>query len=243
MAHDVELNPYEHAKCVQIYGWKCLICSVEAKDQVGLELQHIADGVVYIDSINGTKWVCCQKYKKTNHVACVCPNQPSQQNGPFCVAFLSANSKRVRVDLHVKWVITKRVPVSVVVVKQKKGKPRPPKEEHQGKDSRIINPRREASSGKNKKEQNWSEKDLDRAFDMWEQNPDLPPQERKSKRQISMETGIPYTTLCERLSGRRGGRHHGKIAGGKHQARILDTGKCKRVTVTFQVSNCNCISA
>ena len=53
----------------------------------------------------------------------------NQQNGPFCVAFLSANSKWVRVDLHVKWVITKRVTVSVVVVKQKKGKPRPQKEE------------------------------------------------------------------------------------------------------------------
>ena len=53
----------------------------------------------------------------------------NQQNGPFCVAFLSANSKRVRVDLHVKWVITKWVTISVVVVKQKKGKPRPPKEE------------------------------------------------------------------------------------------------------------------
>ena len=41
-----------------------LICSVEAKDQVGLELQHIADGVVYIDGIDGTMWVCCQKCKK-----------------------------------------------------------------------------------------------------------------------------------------------------------------------------------
>ena len=55
MAHPVELNPYEHAKCVKIYGWKCLKCSVEAKDQVGLELQHIADGIVYIDSMDGTK--------------------------------------------------------------------------------------------------------------------------------------------------------------------------------------------
>ena len=57
MAHPVELNPYEHAKCVQLYGWKCLICSVEAKDQVGLELQHIADVIVYINGIDGTMWV------------------------------------------------------------------------------------------------------------------------------------------------------------------------------------------
>ena len=150
----------------------------------------------------------------------------NQQNGPFCVAFLSTNSKRVRVDLP-KQVITEQVTVSVVVVKQKKGKPRPQKEERQGKDGRKISPRRTASSGKNQKEQNWSEQDMDRAFDMWEKNPDLPPQERKFKRQISLETGIPYTTLCERLSGRRGGGCHGKIVGGKCQARILDTGKCK----------------
>ena len=90
------------------------------------------------------------------------------------------------------------------MVKQKKGKPRLQKEECQGKDGRKIGLRREASSGKNKKEQNWSKKDLDRAFDMWEKNPGLSPQERKSKRQISIETGIPYTTLCERLLGRRG---------------------------------------
>ena len=150
----------------------------------------------------------------------------NQQNGPFCVAFLSANSKRVRVDLP-KRVITKRVTVSVVVVKQKKGKPRPQKEERRGKDGRKIDPRRAASSGKNQKEQNWSEQDMDRAFDMWENNPNLPPQERKSKRQISLETRIPYTTLCKRLLGRRGGGCCGKIAGGKCQARILDTGKCK----------------
>ena len=162
----------------------------------------------------------------------------NQQNGPFCVAFLSANSKRVRVDLP-KWEFTKQVTVLVAVVKQKKGKPRLPKEESQGKDGRLIGPKRETSSGKNKKEQNWSEKDLDRAFDMWEQNPDLPPQERKLKRQISLETGIPYTTLCERLSGRRGGVCRGKIAIGKCQARILETGKCKQVTVTFQAGNCN----
>ena len=167
----------------------------------------------------------------------------NQQNGPFCVAFLSANSKQVRVDLHVKWVITKQVTVLVVVVKQKKGKPRPQKEERRGKDGRKIGPRRAASSGKNQKEQNWSEQDMDRAFNMRENNQDLPPQERKSKRQISLETGIPYTTLCERLSGRRGRGCHGKIAGGKCQARILDTGKCKWVTVTFQAGNHNRIPA
>ena len=55
----------------------------------------------------------------------------------------------------------------------------------------------------------------------------------KGKEDISIDTGISYTTLCERLSGRRGGGHHGKIAGGKCQARILDMDKCKWVTKLF----------
>ena len=41
------LDYYEHAKCVELYGWKCYICCVEAKDQSGLEMQHIGDGIVY----------------------------------------------------------------------------------------------------------------------------------------------------------------------------------------------------
>ena len=96
-----------------------------------------------------------------------------------------------------------------------------------------IGIRREASSGKNKKEQTWSEKDLARAFDLWEKNPDLPSEERKFKRQISIDTSIPYTTLYERLSCKRGGGCCGKIAGGKCQARIPDMGKCKQVTELF----------
>ena len=67
--------------------------------------------------------------KHTMWLVCVQISQ-NQQSGPFCAAFLSVNSKWVRVDLHVKWVITKWVTISVVVVRQKKGKPRPPEEEH-----------------------------------------------------------------------------------------------------------------
>ena len=93
MAHPVELNPYKHAKCVQIYGWKCLICSFEVKDQVGLELQHIADGIVYIDGIDGTMWVCCQKYKKTYHFACVCPHQPQPTEWSFVCSFLECKQQ------------------------------------------------------------------------------------------------------------------------------------------------------
>ena len=66
---------------------------------------------------------------------------------------------------------------------------------------------------------------LDLAFDLWEANKDKPPKEKLSKLAISKKTGIPYTTLCERLSGCRGGGKRGKIAGGKCQSKVLDEGK------------------
>ena len=49
---------------------------------------------------------------------------------------------------------------------------------------------------------------------------------------ISKMTGIPYTTLNERLTGRRGGGCRGKIAGGKQTAKVLKAGKFKRITLT-----------
>ena len=73
------------------------------------------------------------------------------------------------------------------------------------KDSRVIAPRKTASAGRDKKEQLWKVEDLDRAFDLWEKKKDLSPKEIWSKNKMSRETGIPYTTLRERLSGRRGG--------------------------------------
>ena len=159
----------------------------------------------------------------------------NQQNGPLYAAFLNVNSKWVSVDLP-KWVIFKQVTILIAVAKQKKGKPRPPKQERQGKDGRRIGVRRESSSGKNRKEQKWSEEDINTCFDLWEANSTKKPEERLSKRQISLQTGVPYTTVCEKLSGRCGGGKRGKIAGGKRQGKVLDAGKSKwvikRVTVT-----------
>ena len=39
---------------------------VEAKVQMGLEMQHISDGVVYNDGIDNSKWVCCHGLKKNS---------------------------------------------------------------------------------------------------------------------------------------------------------------------------------
>ena len=71
----------------------------------------------------------------------------------------------------------------------------------------------------------WSVANLDLAFDLWEANKNKPPKEKLSKLAISKQTGIPYTTVCERLSGCRGSGKRGKIVGGKHQSKVLDEGK------------------
>ena len=96
---------------------------------------------------------------------------------------------------------------------------------HLGKDGRRIGKRQKASAGEGSKEQLWSVADMDEVFDLWEANQNKPPKEKLSKLAISKRTGIPYTTVCERLSGHRGGGRRGKIAWGKRQPKVLMAGK------------------
>ena len=97
----------------------------------------------------------------------------------------------------------------------------------QGKDWRRIAPRKDASAGRDTKEQKWKTEDMDLVFDLCERNKKLPPEQRLSKNQIHKQTGVPYTTVCECLSGRRGGGKSEKIAGGKRMPNILDKGKSR----------------
>ena len=136
-------------------------------------------------------------------------------------------SKRVT-KLKVKQVMLKQVTISVLVVKQKQEKPHP-KPEHRGKDGREIGVRRAASSGFQKKEQKWTDEAINKCFVMCEQNKDLPPEQKKSKRQIVMECEVSCTTVCERLSGRRGGGPKGKIAGRRQKGKVLNTSNSKQV--------------
>ena len=133
----------------------------------------------------------------------------NQQNGHFSVPFWNASSKRVPESE------VKRVICSVLVAKQKQGKPCPSKPKCRGKDGRKIGLRRVAFPGIGKKEQTWSEEAINKCFALWEENKNLPVEQQRSKRQISIECQVPYTTVCGRLSGRRGGGRKGKIAGGK----------------------------
>ena len=73
---------------------------------------------------------------------------------------------------------------------------------------------------------------LEEAFNLWEKKKDLPPKEKLSMNKISKMTGIPYTTLNERLTGRHGLGRRCKIVGGKRTAKVLKAGKFKRVTLT-----------
>ena len=81
------LDQYEYARCVETFQWKCLICSVEAPDQVGLEMQHLSDGVIYTDGIDQKKWVYCNKCKKTFHLCCVTQGKEENIKFPFLCRF------------------------------------------------------------------------------------------------------------------------------------------------------------
>ena len=97
------------------------------------------------------------------------------------------------------------------------------KHSKKGKDVRKITLRKKAFAGEGLKEQLWDVKDMDLAFDLWEGNKDR--EKPLSNLAISKQTGIPYTTLCEWLSGRRGSGHR--------VSKVLDKGK----QVGSQVSN------
>ena len=135
-------------------------------------------------------------------------------NSHSCAGSMSVGSRK-----NVKRVI-KQVIFSFLVARQKTTQ----KKVRRGKDGRIIAPRKPASAGYKVKQQKWPASELDRAFDLWEANKTKPKDQQMSKLAISKEVKIPYTTICERLSGRRGGGKRGKIAGGKRTPGVLDEG-------------------
>ena len=68
----IELDPYQPAYASYCLGWKCFICKKEAKDQIGIEDQFLADYcVVFTDGIDGSKWVFYMTCKKAYHLKCV----------------------------------------------------------------------------------------------------------------------------------------------------------------------------
>ena len=94
---------------------------------------------------------------------------------------MSVGSRR-NVKRVIKWVI-----FSFLVARQKTTQ----KKVRRGKDGRIIAPRKPASAGYKVKEQKWSASELDRAFDLWEENKTKPKDQQMSKLAISQEVNIP----------------------------------------------------
>ena len=121
-----------------------------------------------------------------------------------------------------KRVVTKRVPFQMPKTKQKTT----PRRARRGKDGRQISPRHPNSAHYKKKNQKWLPAQLAQAFQLKRDNPWM------TYAEISRRTDVPYTTVCERLSGRRG-TGEGHCAGGKRTPRVLSRGnfKFKRVAV------------
>ena len=187
-----------------------LKCSTLVMGSSTLMVSTKRSGCVAINAKRLTTWsVLLQKKKKTS-------------SSPFIAPLMSVESREQvkRVNPGLKRVV-KRVIFPFTVAKRKTT----PHKIKRGKPGRRIAPRKKASAGEGSKEQLWSVAKMDLAFDLWAANKDKPPKEKLSKFAISKETGIPYTTLCERLAGCRGGGRRGKIAGGKRQSKVLDEGK------------------
>ena len=186
-----------------------LKCSISVMGLFTRILSMVASGCAVISARKHTIWPVSHKKKKKT------------SNGPSCAGLMNAKS-----DLSER--VVKRVVKRVIFptcssVPGPRQKTTPSKK--RGKDGRRIAPRKEASAGRNRKEQQWTEADMDEVFDLFERNKTLPPGEQMSIRAISKQTGVPYTTCCERLKGRRGGGKRGKIAGGKRTGKMLDKGE------------------
>ena len=189
------------------WGWKCSTLVMGSFTPMVL---MVLSGCAATNARKLTTWsVLLQKKKKAS-------------SSPFIAPLMSVGSRDqvnwVTPDLKrvVKWVI-----FPFTVAKQKTT----PKKVKHSKDGKHIAPRKKASSGASVKKQLWSVADLDLAFDLWEANKNKPPKEKLSKLSISKQTGIPYTTVCKRLSGCRGDGKRGKIALGRHQSKVLDKGE------------------
>ena len=152
---------------------------------------------------------------------------------PFFTLLMNVGGRDL-VKWVVKWVTIPTL-FSVVGPRQKTTA----KKIRQGKDGRRIAPRKDTSACRDTKE--WKTEDMDLVFDLWERNKTLPLEQRLSNNQIHKQTGVPYTTVCEHLSGGKGGGKCGKIAGGKRTPKIPKWVIVYMYTSAYQAGNdCFC---
>ena len=184
---------YLHAYAASIFGWKCVICSIEAPDQLGLNGQHTASETsVYTDGIDHSKWVTCAKCNSYFHLACVTVGTQQTENqinrevlfalswGVERYTFNRYNFNRYKTFIFRKMVKTKHSD------KQRPRRKHSPKSSHKGDDIG-----------------DYTQKDLDYARDLWEKTKDLPKgQGHLTLRQISEASGIKLGTLNKRTTGK-----------------------------------------
>ena len=69
---DQPLDPATQAYAEDCLGWKCVICNVFAKDQIGIHMQELdGETSVFTDQFDGSKWVICDKCGSKYHLKCV----------------------------------------------------------------------------------------------------------------------------------------------------------------------------
>ena len=194
----------------------------------GLKCSTLAIGSCTLMVLTKRSWCVAINAKRLSICPVLLKRKKKISNSPSCAGSMSvgSNPKFKRVGLGLKRVI-KQVTFSFLVVKEKTTK----QKIRRVKDGRVITPCKKASAGEGSKEQLWKVEKLEEAFKLWEKNKELPPKEKLSMNKISKMTGIPYTTLNQRLTGRRGGGHRGKIASGKWTAKVLKAGKFKWVII------------
>ena len=71
MSSNFEYDPNFQAMEEEVFGWRCVICSVLAFSPRHLEEQHMLYEFSVYDDIDGTPWVRCDACLHPFHLKCV----------------------------------------------------------------------------------------------------------------------------------------------------------------------------
>ena len=213
-----------HSYAVDCLGWSCSMCCLDALSPLTLQDQLLNEAPQLQDS-NGDLWVWCEVCHMFYHLLCTL--NPSTATSNNCGAN-KCRKQGIRCnDQNVQNVQNLAANgdsngYSFLQAKTKESS----KGRRLVKDGRTISPRAPASSGKGRKRQKWTEKQMEHAFRLHRQDPNMPHTEIQRLTTVK-GVYIPYTTLNDRLGGRRG-HGTGYCAGGKRTPRVLNDGKSKR---------------
>ena len=88
-----QLDAYDHTQCVEAFKWKCLICSVEAKDQVGLEMQHIGDGLFTLIVSMVLSGCAAKNARKLTTWSVLLQKKKKASSSPFIAPLMNVGSR------------------------------------------------------------------------------------------------------------------------------------------------------